>query len=229
MWHASPRSGYRRYHYFTSYTGDVTVASESHIRYYRCLHCGCTLVYTLIARFMGPTWDPSGADRTQMGPLLVPWTLLSGYINTTSCTLKLHAIILIQTEHTHRQHLAYVDHCNQRHMDIHVSIYACTQMWWYIYILSMSNGGKAMDSKRAIRRRKGVQHRPTKYLRSGNSDNGVRNQSIEYIQDGFSDEGKISLPILPWICYIFILSTKQNLVMSNTLKCLVLNTHLMCS
>ena len=27
---------------------------------------------------MGPTWGPSGADRTQMGPILAPWILLSG-------------------------------------------------------------------------------------------------------------------------------------------------------
>ena len=33
----------------------------------------------LIARFMGPTWGPSGADRTQVGLMLAPWTLLSGY------------------------------------------------------------------------------------------------------------------------------------------------------
>ena len=33
---------------------------------------------SLIARFMGPTWGSSGADRTQMGPMLAPWTLLSG-------------------------------------------------------------------------------------------------------------------------------------------------------
>ena len=32
---------------------------------------------TLIARFMGQTWGPSGADRTQVGPMLAPWTLLS--------------------------------------------------------------------------------------------------------------------------------------------------------
>ena len=32
---------------------------------------------TLIARFMGPTWGSSGADGTQVGPLLAPWTLLS--------------------------------------------------------------------------------------------------------------------------------------------------------
>ena len=30
-----------------------------------------------IARFMGPTWGPSGADRTQVDPMLTPWTLLS--------------------------------------------------------------------------------------------------------------------------------------------------------
>ena len=34
---------------------------------------------TLIARSMGPTWGPSGADRTQVGPMLAPWTLLSGH------------------------------------------------------------------------------------------------------------------------------------------------------
>ena len=41
-------------------------------------------VYTLIARFTGPTWGPSGSDRTQVGPMLAPWTLLSGYINCDS-------------------------------------------------------------------------------------------------------------------------------------------------
>ena len=35
---------------------------------------------TLIARSMGPTWGPSGADRTQMDPMLATWTLLSGYL-----------------------------------------------------------------------------------------------------------------------------------------------------
>ena len=33
---------------------------------------------TLIARFMGPTWGPSGANMTQVGPMLAAWTLLSG-------------------------------------------------------------------------------------------------------------------------------------------------------
>ena len=30
-----------------------------------------------IARFMGPTWSPSRAERTQVGPMLAPKTLLS--------------------------------------------------------------------------------------------------------------------------------------------------------
>ena len=38
---------------------------------------GCSATH-LIARFMGRTWDPPGADRTQMGPMLATWTLLSG-------------------------------------------------------------------------------------------------------------------------------------------------------
>ena len=32
-----------------------------------------------IARFMGPIWGPSGADKTQVGPMLAPRTLLSGW------------------------------------------------------------------------------------------------------------------------------------------------------
>ena len=35
-------------------------------------------VTTLIARFMGPTWGPSEADRTQVGPMLVPWIFYLG-------------------------------------------------------------------------------------------------------------------------------------------------------
>ena len=35
---------------------------------------------------MGPTWGPSGADRTQVGPMLAPWTLLSGMTKWTVWT-----------------------------------------------------------------------------------------------------------------------------------------------
>ena len=33
---------------------------------------------TQIAKFMWPKWDPPGCCRPQMGPMLAPWTLLSG-------------------------------------------------------------------------------------------------------------------------------------------------------
>ena len=36
-------------------------------------------MHPLRARFMGPTWGPSGADRTQVGLMLAPWTVLSGH------------------------------------------------------------------------------------------------------------------------------------------------------
>ena len=41
----------------------------------------CNLnISTKTARFMGPTWGPPGSCRPQIGPILAPWTLLSGYI-----------------------------------------------------------------------------------------------------------------------------------------------------
>ena len=36
--------------------------------------------YTQIAKLMGPIWGPPGSCRPQMGPMLAPWTLLSGYL-----------------------------------------------------------------------------------------------------------------------------------------------------
>ena len=36
-------------------------------------------ITTLIVKIMGRTWGPSGADRTQVGPMLAPWTVLSWY------------------------------------------------------------------------------------------------------------------------------------------------------
>ena len=37
-----------------------------------------------IAKFMGPTWVPPGSCRPQMGPMLAPWTLLSGRVRQIS-------------------------------------------------------------------------------------------------------------------------------------------------
>ena len=59
-------------------------------------------VQTQIARFMWPTWGPPGSCRPQVGPMLAPWTLLSGrahltfacrsnlYLLTSNCRLLPH-------------------------------------------------------------------------------------------------------------------------------------------
>ena len=44
---------------------------------------------------MGPTWGPSGAGRTQVGPMLAPWTLLSG--NTSHEISWKPGVIMIPT------------------------------------------------------------------------------------------------------------------------------------
>ena len=45
-------------------------------------------IRSVIARFMGPTWGPSGADRTQVGSMLAPWTLLSGVSNVCQTAIN---------------------------------------------------------------------------------------------------------------------------------------------
>ena len=43
------------------------------------------LISSLIEGFMGPSWGPPGADRTQLRPMLALWTLISGiYFNASS-------------------------------------------------------------------------------------------------------------------------------------------------
>ena len=45
---------------------------------------------TLTARFMGPSWSPSGADRTKVGPMFAPWIFLFGkpsFFDTMMCCL----------------------------------------------------------------------------------------------------------------------------------------------
>ena len=54
---------------------------------------------TLVIRFMGPTWGPPGADRTQVGPMLVPWSLLSRYRGHT---------LGMPAELSQRQHTIYI-------------------------------------------------------------------------------------------------------------------------
>ena len=41
-----------------------------------------------IARFMGPTWVPAGADRTQVDHVLAPWTLLTFFTSRGEMRLR---------------------------------------------------------------------------------------------------------------------------------------------
>ena len=55
---------------------------------------------TPIARFMGPTWGPSGTDRNQVGPMLAPWTLLSGNEPATKLSLSWVSLGLSLSDNT---------------------------------------------------------------------------------------------------------------------------------
>ena len=49
--------------------------------YFRCDYPKMSHIRSQIARFMGPTWGPPRSCRPQMGPMLAPWTLLSGMMD----------------------------------------------------------------------------------------------------------------------------------------------------
>ena len=51
------------------------------------LQCG---VASQIAKFTGPTWGPTGSSWSQMGPMLAPWTLLSGLSCALPCVFLLY-------------------------------------------------------------------------------------------------------------------------------------------
>ena len=46
------------------------------------------ITFDQIAKFMGPTWGPPGSCRPQMGRMLAPWTLLSGYPKPPSAQMS---------------------------------------------------------------------------------------------------------------------------------------------
>ena len=50
-------------------------------------HVGPMNLAIRIAKFMGPTWGSPGSCRPQMGPMLAPWTLLSGLACLFRCLL----------------------------------------------------------------------------------------------------------------------------------------------
>ena len=83
--------------------------------------CGPVMPYgdidSKIARFMGPTRGPSGADRTQVGPMLAPWILLFVFGSTLS-----QLMVCCQTAPSH--YLTNVDISLMKFCAIHLRIIA---------------------------------------------------------------------------------------------------------
>ena len=111
---------------------------------YRCVFAACTysklVVHTLIARFIRPTWGPSGADRTQVGPMLAPWTLLSGYAWSRCGTLQpcknviICASDAIDLSQIDLLHVAQIPQCTSSIS--HNSPFRaemCTFLFWMVY------------------------------------------------------------------------------------------------
>ena len=63
----------------------------------------------LIARFMGPTWDPPGPARTQVGPMLATWTLLSGCMYILSDMLYHQAVCRFIFFHILQYHFTFTE------------------------------------------------------------------------------------------------------------------------
>ena len=74
-----------KYAWYTAHSWPVRVRYE--------LSCASSDI-TQIARFMGPTWGPPGSCRPQMGPMVSPWTLLSGSHYCAVCDSMLECVIL---------------------------------------------------------------------------------------------------------------------------------------
>ena len=73
--------------------------------------CIAPCICSQIAKFIGPTWGPPGSCRSQMGPMLDPWTLLSGFVlrlpwHSSMITMFnvhiLWAIVLLSSRHNKR-------------------------------------------------------------------------------------------------------------------------------
>ena len=90
-------------------------------------------ISALIARFMGPTWGPSGANRTHVGPMLAPWTLLSGstrYIEALLHSASGHQWSLkLVASHTKCQYFGKCFHVMTSSW-MYFPALACLCLWW---------------------------------------------------------------------------------------------------
>ena len=87
------------------------------------------VLLTLITRFTGPTWGPSGADRTQVGPMVAPWTLLYEDLlsNRPPSTNLSEIVIKIPTSFSKKIHLKIL---SIKWRSVWSALVTITQGWW---------------------------------------------------------------------------------------------------
>ena len=77
---------------------------------------------------MGPTWGPHGSCRPQMGPMLAPWTLLSGIFILIAVNEIPHSNVRRNWNHniTHLVHtnLHYITTADEEH-SVQALVYKC--------------------------------------------------------------------------------------------------------
>ena len=95
---------------------NISVVSVWPTYHTRCQSCLSRLVQVLyaaslpesvmtsqMAMFMGPEWGPTGADRTQVDPILAPWTLLSGLLSVEILWINCREVVMkIQICHSRK-------------------------------------------------------------------------------------------------------------------------------
>ena len=70
----------------------------------RAIHRWPTQIPTQITRFTWPTWGPPGSCRPQLGPMVAPWTLLSGQCHSnflSVCLMAHHHCCVWQLKRKH--------------------------------------------------------------------------------------------------------------------------------
>ena len=80
-------------------TSNLTKPEDVELAKYDFKYIFCWSRVSQIAKFMGPTWGPSGADRSQVGPMWTPWTLLSSKKEAQDTLLHSDLLYLMHTEH----------------------------------------------------------------------------------------------------------------------------------
>ena len=96
----------------------------------------------------GANMGPSGADRTQMGPMLAPWTLLSGHRLACMYNLTSHDVIIIKSYTG--QNLLYMNGCGWDKYSEICKLHTLRNKW--VNMNSYRNKRRNENSVRTFRR-----------------------------------------------------------------------------